>query len=149
MESYKPIRITKTIQISVKSREDAKKRYPHGELQTMPVVNAAHLPGFTVIYKFPQRINVPTEAEESLVKTGVAQFIPQNKKLGVDDVRSDLRGSVGKTKQHKRTAAKEINKRLDEVEEEAAKEKKDKKEKKGKTEKTHTLDKKEENKGGR
>ena len=109
MKEYKPIRIVKDIQVSVRSRADAARRYPHGEVRNVPVRDWKRLPGFTVMYRHPQRINVPSDSEMGLVAAGFAKLIPQHKELGCDDPSSELSGSRQKTARHKRKAMKEIN----------------------------------------
>ena len=109
---YKPIRILKDVQVSVRSRADAELHYPHGEVRSVPVRDATiRLPGYVVFYYHPMRINVPTEREIQLCNTGFAAFIPQHKELGCDDPNSELSGSRGKTAQHRRSAGKEIRER--------------------------------------
>jgi len=110
MKEYRPIRVVKDIQITVKSRAEAQLRYPHGEVKSIPVRYGLRLPSFTVMYLHPQRINVPTDDEvRRLVDTGCAKFIPQHKDLNCDDPASVLSGSRSMTRRHKRKAMKEIN----------------------------------------
>jgi hypothetical protein len=109
---YKPIRILKDVQVSVRSRADAELHYPHGEVQSIPVRDATvRLPGYTVFYYHPMRINVPTEKEMWFCNTEFAAFIPQHKELGCDDPTSELSGSRSKTREHKRKAGREIQDR--------------------------------------
>jgi len=106
---YKPIRVLKNVQVSVRSRAEAELHYPHGEVRSVPVHDPTlRLPGYIVLYYHPMRINVPTEREMWLCNAGYAALIPQHKELGCDDPGSELSGSRSKTQEHKRKAGKEM-----------------------------------------
>ena len=113
---YKPIRILKDVQVTVRSRAYAELHYPHGEVKSVPVHDATiRMPGYTVYYYHPMRINVPTEREKWLCNTEYAAYIPQHKNLNCDDPNSKLSGSRGKTTRHRRQAGKEMQKRQDRI----------------------------------
>jgi len=112
MNDYTPMRILKDIQVPVRTKVQAELYYPHGEVNSVQIKNATvRAPGYTVIYRAPMRINVPSEKELAFVKAGYAKLIPQDPR-GVDDPTSEVSGSASKAEEHQRKARKYIKKRV-------------------------------------
>jgi len=95
--------------INVTSKEIAKKKYPHGRVESVPVMQGDRLKMFQVVYRFPQRIDAPTDEEfKSLINSGFAKEIKKDRDLKTLDIPGDsLSGSIGYAEKNIRKAARE------------------------------------------